>query len=55
MPLCIIKEIRFYKSLKYNFMLEIQFDCVASAVADLYTKMKKSKLFGALSPKIKHS
>ena len=32
------KEIRFYKSLKYNIMPEIQFDCVVSAVADLYTE-----------------
>ena len=38
MPLSTIKEIRFYKSLKYNFIPEIQFDCVASAVADLYTE-----------------
>ena len=38
MPFSIVKEIRFYKSLKYNIMPEIQFDCVVSAVADLYTE-----------------
>ena len=38
MPFSIVKEIRFYKSLKYNIMPEIQFDFVVSAVADLYTE-----------------
>jgi len=38
MPFSIIGEIRFYNSLKYNFMPEIQFDGVVSAVTELYTE-----------------